>query len=389
MGLFDNPFANLALGLASIKRPGMLGQAIQQREREREYMRQGQALARQAEEDRRRREREDFLFQQQQRQAEQQENLLQARQRAGSLLGMNVPGAQLPVEDRRSQAMGLLAQAGDPAALSALLQPKEEKFTKDIQAYREAQQQGLIPQGTSFEQFMGMVKKPLIQQTTREKPFTIAELSQLQLNGKTPPLGLLPSQAAELGVTIKEKPVAAESAGKQAMIDTALQESAGIENILFPQGIDGPINRKAIRGMAIKTYTPGFMQPLTAGVSEEGQTMAQSFEIGVQAITRLETGAAMPPSETDNSRRRFQPMPWDSGAVVKQKWLAYSFFLNNAKKYFDPNLVKKAKETGDATDAVNDAIDKALVDAAKTQSNQPPFSGLGGQRRPPLSSFER
>lgn len=169
------------------------------------------------------------------------------------------------------------------------------------------------------------------------------------LTGFAVPSGLSKKDREILG----KKPKAAESAGKLAMMDTARQGATIIEPILFK---GDAINTDAIKGAwAISNF-----EPSAALASPEAQQLANAYEIGIQAITRVETGAAMPAAEVRNTRRRFLPKPWDSDSVVRQKWTAYNLFLDNASEYLEPNK--------DGTWKVN--VDKALQDAAPKTGQQ-------------------
>ncbi len=161
-----------------------------------------------------------------------------------------------------------------------------------------------------------------------------------------------------------------ETAGKEAMIDTAQHFMSSIDSILFDP--DGGINRSALAEKAAGKVLPGAMVP-------EGSKLANSYEIGIQAITRLETGAAMPPQEVENTRKRFEPSVMDSDDVIRQKYLAYRLFLQNAKRYLDPNAAQNNNW------AVN--VDLAFADAqqqmqggGQTRSSQASSQGAGIER---------
>jgi hypothetical protein len=260
------------------------------------------------------------------------------------------------------QQQGILAGM----APSAFAQEKP-KVPTSVQEYEYAQQT------PGYQDFLKSKQKTIM--TKEDQPLSLEDLARLQATGGGQlPLGTTMRQAGQLGATLKKKPIAAESAGKQAMIDTATAQTSIVEDLIFPKGIEGKINEDVIKGMTIKTQTPGILQPLTAGVSVEGQKAAAAMETGIQAITRLETGAAMAPTEIDNTRKRFQPMWWDADDVKRQKFKAYKLFMKNSKKYFDPNILQSQGQSA----AIQNAINKAFNDATKTT-----------KARPPLSSFER
>lgn len=143
-----------------------------------------------------------------------------------------------------------------------------------------------------------------------------------------------------------------ETASKKAMLRGAMRFLPTIDKTLFSGGnvIRGKINRSALAESAAERILPGALLP-------EGQQLNNAYEYGIQAITRTETGAAMPAEEVKNTRIRFQPSFTDSDRVIRQKRLAYELFLNDATKYMDP----QAPITGNW----NVDVDAALSDAEK------------------------
>lgn len=70
--------------------------------------------------------------------------------------------------------------------------------------------------------------------------------------------------------------------------------------------------------------------------NSDGQLLNVKMEMGIQAITRGETGAAMPPSEVENTRIRFMPKVSDSDEVIKLKLEMFRDFLDGSLKLIDP-----------------------------------------------------
>lgn len=112
-------------------------------------------------------------------------------------------------------------------------------------------------------------------------------------------------------------------AGKAQMLRSAQSVLPQIDERLFNK--DGSINRYNIANATAGT-------PLT-----EGRELDRFYEVGIQAITRLETGAAMPPSDIQNTRARFQPSPLDSDTTIKAKRALYGDFLSGALDLIDPS----------------------------------------------------
>ena len=112
-----------------------------------------------------------------------------------------------------------------------------------------------------------------------------------------------------------------EQAGKAQQIRIAQATLPRIEKLLFDE--DGSPNRWHIntRGMPFS----------------DGRLMASLYEQGIQAITRSETGAAMPDTELDNTRKRFEPSPLDNAETVNAKWQLFNDFINGTVSFIDPS----------------------------------------------------
>ncbi len=168
-----------------------------------------------------------------------------------------------------------------------------------------------------------------IQGMTIEKnaKIPLAQLNNIidEETGKPPKFGITDKEVTENPerYKVKEKEVSGESAGKLAMMKAARTGLPTIENLLFDE--DGSPDYTNVGTMWANI--PG----------TEGAQLSHAYELGIQATTRVETGAAMLPSELDNSRKRFQPKPWDSEKVIKAKWEVYQGFINGTIKLLDPN----------------------------------------------------
>lgn len=117
-----------------------------------------------------------------------------------------------------------------------------------------------------------------------------------------------------------------EQAAKEQMLEVARAVAPEIQNLLFDE--DGRVDRTNLFSSRIGSGVP----------FSEGREMAARFETGIQAITRGETGAAMPPQEVENTRKRFQPHPLDSDETIRLKWQMYNDFINGTL-----NLLKMSK----------------------------------------------
>jgi hypothetical protein len=125
------------------------------------------------------------------------------------------------------------------------------------------------------------------------------------------------------------QPLPVGDAGKVQMMRTAQEALQGVEKLLYNQ--DGSLNRlnlAAARVPGLGVTVPG----------TDGQMLATQFEQGIQAITRMETGAAMAPSEIENTRTRFQPGALDSEPVAALKLKLFKGFVDGSL-----SLVQKDK----------------------------------------------
>jgi len=114
-----------------------------------------------------------------------------------------------------------------------------------------------------------------------------------------------------------------ETAGKTQMLRTAQKAAKGIDKFVFNE--DGSLNR-------INLFNAAFGTPGT-----DGRKLRTMFEFGIQGITRIETGAAMPDAEVDNTRQRFMPSVLDSLETAKLKLQMFNEFLGGTLKLLDPS----------------------------------------------------
>lgn len=119
-----------------------------------------------------------------------------------------------------------------------------------------------------------------------------------------------------------------ESAGKAQMLRTAQKAAKGLPNFVFKLDKDGKPTKEVDTANLINAQlnTPGTV----------GRELRQKMEFGIQAITRIETGAAMPAEELNNTRARFMPTPLDSDKIVNLKLQMFDDFIGGALKLLDP-----------------------------------------------------
>jgi len=114
-----------------------------------------------------------------------------------------------------------------------------------------------------------------------------------------------------------------EQAGKTQMLRTAKNALSSVEGLLFND--DGTINDLNVVNASTNT-------PYTSG-----RRMRAYMEQGIQAITRAETGAAMPATEIENTRIRFQPSPLDDEATKIAKYDMFKEFVSGSLSLIDPS----------------------------------------------------
>lgn len=120
--------------------------------------------------------------------------------------------------------------------------------------------------------------------------------------------------------------VSADAASKAQMLRTAKDQIPLVRKLIFSE--EGSPNYKNI----------GLANTMSGGIPHTtGRQLASAMEVGIQAITRSETGAAMPKDEVDNTRRRFQPSVMDDDKTVKLKIDMYEDFINGNLKLLDPS----------------------------------------------------
>ena len=143
-----------------------------------------------------------------------------------------------------------------------------------------------------------------------------------------------------------------EQAGKISQMRGAQAQIPLISSFMFKD--DGSIDR-------LNVFNAQMGIPGT-----EGQTLGTAIEAGVQAITRSETGAAMPDTEVDNARKRFQPKTLDSDLTIRLKWDMYQDFLNGAISLVDSGGVGKSPKFN--TDAFDAELAKRIKAADTTDA---------------------
>ena len=302
MSMFENPWAMMGLGLLAANQPGRsLGQVLGH----------GGTLAMQ--------------------------NMRLGQQHAQNMAEAKAKREALEAEAARTQAQRdyWKAQGGELGALgqqfpgvAAKVQAEQMLAKPEGTPEWQAKYQWLLdnPEKAAQLKEMGFAGRGPLVQVGGEPTFKVPANYMLK-DPNDPSKGVVPIPG---GPGEKRS---GESAGKEAMIDVSRKSLPQVVNAIFKGGdiVKGDINRDVLfQKGAVQAGFPGRLAP-------KGQKLAQSMELGIQAITRLETGANMPPEEIENTRARFEPGYLDSDDVVRQKVIAYDLFMKNAKRYLDPN----------------------------------------------------
>lgn len=114
-----------------------------------------------------------------------------------------------------------------------------------------------------------------------------------------------------------------ENAAKTQMLQTAQKAFKGTRSLIFDK--KGGLDR-------INLFNAQFNTPFT-----DGRKLRNKMEFGIQAITRLETGAAMPENEVENTRTRFMPTIGDTVEIANTKLQMFEDFLGGTLKLIDPS----------------------------------------------------
>ena len=278
-------------------------------------------------------------------------------------------GIQKWLEDRSDLRADLAKDAGQ---MSNSMRIAKELHPDDIEAQRAFVEQHAMKAGVKIDQ--------------GDKFLTVNDLGKLMLpNGDPVPPGITWDQAREMGVVLRDA-VSGETAGKLGMLQTSQELFGVIDDLMFDE--EGNPNTENIRNAFLIGLdpTPGegiakMGLELFGGreAADEAGRLYQAFETGFQALTRTETGAAMPPEEVENTKRRFRPGPLDSDAEVMQKYNAYKSFVNNAIRLMRPTE-GKGKTYGDDTAALsadlNRLADQALISAGYTGGSKEAGTGV-------------
>lgn len=250
-------------------------------------------------------------------------------------------GGQLSMDEYKAKTAGLLFKQGKAKEALAMLGGggKQTSLQQNLLAA------GLQPGTPEYQKaVLANVMKPGVSISTGSS-YNIPQGYMLK-DPNNPSLGVTPIPGGNKDAATPE------AAGKIQMQRSAQKQLNTVKSLMFNK--DGTSNSKNIvNSQKILGFsgTPG----------TTGRTMRTAMEQGIQAITRLETGAAMPASEVDNTRERFMPTPFDTEEAKKLKFDMFSDFINGSLKLVDPSgrfdeerfQTELAKRSGQSPQASN------------------------------------
>lgn len=272
-----------------------------------------------------------------------------------------------------SQNQGNMQNA-NMTALSQIAKSKFDLANPGMSANgKKAIDAGFIPGTVPYKNYVNKLNTMGNYESSQDKPYGPNDISKYMTpDGRSVSYGT-PAMVRS-GQLVLRNTMNKGDAGGFSQVEAAVNALPALRANLFMD--DGSINEEAVGDMWVKNLVstmPAFVstaaQPiLNKYMSPAGQQLASSYEQGIQAITRAETGAAMPDTEIGNTRGRFLPEPNEDTAVSAWKYNAYETLLKNAKSYMSPILRGRDKSTiteAERIKMVNQAIDRAFADTPR------------------------
>jgi hypothetical protein len=175
-----------------------------------------------------------------------------------------------------------------------------------------------------------------------------------------------PRMIEKMGGTFR-KSLNKNEAGGLAMMETAMKQFPIINKLAYNE--DGGINRGVLNLVAGLSLDPTQSSAIAKGINSftgtysaeemsKAKRLKNSLEIGVKAITRNETGAAMASEEMAHTESRFMPSFGEDDALTIQKLKAFEYFIRTARDLMSP----EARTT--SSDSIYAAEVKRLADEA-------------------------
>lgn len=229
--------------------------------------------------------------------------------------GEGVLGGKMTQDQFQMRASPEFFQAGDTGSAYNLIAPRDTgtPLTKNLMAA------GLQPGTKQFQDaILAAEMKPGVSVNTGSH-YNIPSGFMLK-DSANPALGVTPIPGSD------KDTLTPEQAAKVQMMRTAQNQLPAIQKLLFKK--NGEPNRKIVANM--QEYGPFEGTPFTTG-----RMVRNMYDQGIQAITRGETGAAMPASELNNTRSRFMPSIGDNDKQITTKWNMFNDFIGGSLKLID------------------------------------------------------
>jgi hypothetical protein len=222
------------------------------------------------------------------------------------------------VAQNRMGILGDYVMKTDPVGYynTMIQQMQPQKPTNAMQRYQEQIALGVDPKIAMGNAFGHPPAASIVNQVGGDLPFKVPT-GHMLADQNDPSKGVVPIPGSAQDAQTPEQ------AGKTQMLRTAQEQLENVNRLVYDK--DG---------------TPNWTNITNARIGmpkSEGNQLAASLEFGIQAITRAETGAAMPATEVENTRKRFQPLPTDSEETVEIKMKMFEDFINGSIKLIDPS----------------------------------------------------
>ncbi len=165
-----------------------------------------------------------------------------------------------------------------------------------------------------------------IQKLTGQQPLQIGEKDELNL------LSMLDLRK-ELFKTQNPNALSPENAGKFNLLIDGANSTAAISNMLEDN----------ITAQLFAQNIPNFLK------SQKGKLLESAIERAIQAKTRIETGAALQPSELKSTAKRFSPRKGDTIQTALKRLKPLNRFFEGSLRVADPTGIHRQRASGGTT----------------------------------------
>ena len=131
-----------------------------------------------------------------------------------------------------------------------------------------------------------------------------------------------------------KKPLSSDAAARTAMAQEGQRHMNELQQIIFPQGPDGPVDRKALAMMGNWARLPAFP-------GSKGEVLRVKFQTALEPKIRIESGAAVPDSEIARLAERYMPKWWWDETLIRDQMTKLMQFFSGTIKAIDPQDLYK------------------------------------------------